>query len=158
MYPGFTLRSCTCPRAIRSCRIIEFHWIRSVAADRIDDCVRELLLRNSSDPRLLSMERPWKDKPDHLEDGSADGRSISYDPDVTSSRIKRTIYVARFKPILFIFPKWGILFLIFLRVRWERSRRNIKGFWEISFSCNLHEISHCYDFWERNTGMYSFLG
>lgn len=70
------LRSCTCPRAIRSCGIIEFHWIRSVPADRIDDCVRELLPRNSSDRGLLSIERPrrgregGKDKPDHLEDGS----------------------------------------------------------------------------------------
>lgn len=56
--PRFVLRSCTCPRAIRSCGIIEFHWIRSVPADRIDDCVRELLLRNSSDRGLLSIERP----------------------------------------------------------------------------------------------------
>lgn len=57
--PRFVLRSCTCPRAIRSCGIIEFHWIRSVAADRIDDCVRELELpRNSSDRGLLSIERP----------------------------------------------------------------------------------------------------
>lgn len=56
--PRFVLRSCTRPRAIRSCGIIEFHWIRSVPADRIDDCVRELLPRNSTDRGLLSIERP----------------------------------------------------------------------------------------------------
>lgn len=69
--PRFLLRSCTCPRAIRSCGIIEFHWIRSVPADRIDDCIRELLLRNSSDRGYCRLrdQAEEKDKPDHLEDG-----------------------------------------------------------------------------------------